>query len=162
MQSGSEETMVDAREQQVAELATPIASARGADVEFVTIRRAGRRTVVVVAVDADGGISLDDIAALTPELSAALDETDLMGEAPYTLEVSSPGVHRPLTLPRHWRRNVNRVVRVQRAEGGTVTGRVMHCDDDCVTLTVDGAALVLAYTDVVKAVVQVEFGQGGA
>jgi ribosome maturation factor RimP len=153
---------VDAREQQVADLAAPIARAHAADVEFVAIRRAGRRSVVVVALDADGGISLDTIAALTPDLSAVLDEADVMGETPYTLEVTSPGVHRPLTLPRHWRRATGRLVRVQRTDGSTVTGRIVACDDESATVHVDGADQRLPYTGVEKAVVQVEFGEAGA
>lgn len=151
---------MDAREQQVAEIAAPIAAARGADVEYVSIRRAGRRSVVVIAVDADGGITLDDIADLTPDISEALDTGDVMGETPYTLEVSSPGVHRPLTLPRHWRRAVGRLVRVQRADGSTLTGRVVSSDDSTAGLQVDGADVVVPYADVTKAVVQVEFGEG--
>jgi ribosome maturation factor RimP len=154
--------MVDAREQQVADLAAPIAGAHAADVEDVTIRKAGRRSVVVVALDADGGISLDTIAALTPDLSAALDEAEVMGETPYTLEVTSPGVHRPLTLPRHWRRANGRLVRVQRTDGTTVTGRLVASDEHTATLHVDGADEQLPYTAVAKAVVQVEFGEGGA
>lgn len=153
---------MDAREQQVADLAAPIARAHAADVEDVTIRKAGRRSVVVVALDADGGISLDTIAALTPDLSAALDEADVMGETPYTLEVTSPGVHRPLTLPRHWRRAIGRLVRVQRTDGTTVTGRLVASDDATATLHVDGTDERLPYTAVAKAVVQVEFGQGGS
>lgn len=151
---------MDAREQQVAEIAAPIAAARGADVEYVSIRRAGRRSVVVIAVDADGGITLDDIADLTPDISEALDAADVMGETPYTLEVSSPGVHRPLTLPRHWRRAAGRLVRVQRADGSTLTGRVVSSDDSNAGLHVDGADVVVPYADVTKAVVQVEFGEG--
>lgn len=152
---------MDAREQQVADLAAPIAQTRGADVEYVSIRKAGRRSVVVVAVDADGGISLDDIADLTPELSEALDVADVMGETPYTLEVSSPGVHRPLTLPRHWRRNASRLVRIQREDGTTVTGRIVSSDDAAATVDVEGVTIFVPYAEVAKAVVQVEFGEGG-
>lgn len=151
---------MDAREQQVAELAAPIAQASGADVEYVSIRRAGRRSVVVVAVDADGGISLDAIAELTPAISEALDETDVMGEMPYTLEVSSPGVHRPLTLPRHWRRAASRLVRIQRTDGSELTGRILTSDDAGATIEVAGRSVVVPYAEVGKAVVQVEFGEG--
>ena len=121
--------MSDAREEQIAELVDPIVQPAGADVEFVTLRRAGRRTVVVVAVDADGGISLDGIAEFSRAISEALDESDLMGETPYTLEVTSPGVHRPLTLPRHWRRAVSRLVKVQLADGTSVEGRIVASDE---------------------------------
>lgn len=153
---------MDAREQSIMDLATPIAEAHGADVEFVTIRRAGRRSVVQVAIDADGGISLDAIAELTPEVSAALDEADVMGETPYTLEVTSPGVHRPLTLPRHWRRAASRLVRVERTDAAEVTGRILRSDETSAVLDVDGEQVVLPYTEVAKAVVQVEFGEGGS
>jgi len=151
---------VDAREQQVADIAAAVVADGGADVEYVTIRRAGRRSVVVVAVDADGGITLDDIADLTPGISDALDAADVMGETPYTLEVSSPGVHRPLTLPRHWRRAAGRLVRVQRADGSTITGRVTGSDGSAATLHVDGAEVVVPFSQIDKAVVQVEFGEG--
>lgn len=149
--------MSDAREERIAELVDPIVRAKGADVEFVTVRRAGRRTVVVVAVDADGGISLDDIAGFSLPISEALDDSAVMGEAPYTLEVTSPGVHRPLTLPRHWRRAAGRLVRVQMPDGSSVEGRVEDSDETHVRLHVGDAQRELAYADIGKAVVQVEF-----
>jgi ribosome maturation factor RimP len=148
---------MDAREQQVADLVAPIVGPQGVDVEFVTIRKAGRRTVVVVAVDMDGGVSLDDIADYSRDISEALDASDVMGQAPYTLEVTSPGVHRPLTAPRHWRRAVSRLVRVQMADGSTLEGRILASDDDQVELEVKGARRSVALTQITKAVVQVEF-----
>ena len=102
--------MSDEREQRIAELVEPIVRAQGADLEFVSVRQAGRRGVVQVAVDADGGVSLDAIADCSRDISEALDASDVMGETSYTLEVTSPGVHRPLTLPRHWRRAATRFV----------------------------------------------------
>ncbi len=149
--------MSDAREQQIAELVTPVAAASGADVEFVTMRRAGRRTVVVVAVDADGGVSLDDVADMSRKISEVLDEADVMGETAYTLEVTSPGVHRPLTLPRHWRRAATRLVRVTTTDGEVFEGRVADSDDDAARLEVDGVVRAVVYENVAKAVVQVEF-----
>ena len=154
--------MSDAREQQIADLVGPIVAEHGADVEFVTIRKAGRRSVVVVAVDVDGGITLDQIAEFTPRVSEALDEADLMGETPYTLELTSPGVGRPLTLPRHWRRAQNRLVQVQLNDDSELTGRIIEADDQHVTLSVDGQQPVIDFSDVAKAVVQVEFGEAGA
>jgi ribosome maturation factor RimP len=149
--------MSDPREQQIADLVAPIVATRNADVEFVTVRRAGKRSVVAVAVDADGGISLDDIAEMSTDISEALDEADVMGEAPYTLEVTSPGVHRPLTLPRHWRRAASRLVRVQLGDGSTLEGRVLGSDEHSARLDVDGEQFEVAYSDVAEAVVQVEF-----
>ena len=149
--------MADVRETQVAELVAPIVSPKGVDVEYVTLRPAGRRTVVVIALDADGGITLDDVAEYSRDISEALDEADVMGDAPYTLEVTSPGVHRPLTLPRHWRRAATRLVRVQMADGTTVEGRIKDSDDTHVDIEVSGATRHIAMADIDKAVVQVEF-----
>lgn len=149
--------MSDQREQRIAQLVDPIVESRGADLEFVEVRRAGKRSVVVVAIDTDGGISLDDIADYSRDISEALDGSDVMGEAPYTLEVTSPGVHRPLTLPRHWRRNQGRIVKVTTVGGDVVEGRIIDSDDDGVQLDVKGSTTRVAYDQVGKAVVQVEF-----
>lgn len=150
--------MSDSREQQIADLVDPVVRAQGADLEFVTLRRAGRRTVVVIAVDADGGVTLDGIAEMSRGISESLDATGVMGEGAYTLEVTSPGVHRPLTLPRHWRRAKSRLVRVNlRSTDAVVQGRILDSDQTSARLDVDGAALTVAFEDVRKAVVQVEF-----
>lgn len=153
--------MSDAREAQVMDLVEPILSTHGVDVEFVSLRRAGRRTVVVIAVDADGGVMLDDIADYSREISEALDESEVMGEAAYTLEVTSPGVNRPLTLPRHWRRNQGRLVKITRNDGSAVEGRIIDSDEEHVTLAVGTEEQQCAFADFAKAVVQVEFGEGG-
>ena len=116
-------------------LAAPI-EALGLDLEAVDLSRAGKRSVLRVAVDKDGGVDLDDIAAATAEVSRVLDESDAMGNNPYTLEVSSPGVDRPLTLPRHWRRNAGRLVTVT-VSGDEVTGRVTEVDAAGVLLAVE-------------------------
>jgi ribosome maturation factor RimP len=80
-----------------------------------------------------------------------------MGESPYTLEVTSPGVHRPLTLPRHWRRAATRLVRVTGTDGEVFEGRVVDSDDTSARLEVGGQVREVAYEQVAKAVVQVEF-----
>ena len=141
-----------------AELAGPL-GAQGLDVEAVELTPAGKRRVLRVAVDKDGGVTLDDVADATREVSRVLDGSDVMGEQPYTLEVTSRGVDRPLTLPRHWRRNVGRLVKVTLVEGGTVTGRVVASGDDAVTLEVDAQRREVAQADVAKALVQVEFNR---
>ena len=87
-------------------------SAAGMDLENIRITATGRRRLLRVMVDADRGVSLDDITLISRALSAELDAIGAMGETPYTLEVSSPGVDRPLTEPRHWRRASGRLVRV--------------------------------------------------
>jgi ribosome maturation factor RimP len=134
-------------------------SALGLDVEAVEITPAGKRRILRVAVDKDGGVTLDDVADATREISGVLDDSDVMGEMPYTLEVTSRGVDRPLTLPRHWRRNADRLVKVSLTDGSTVTGRITDSDEERVTLDVDGTARQVVLTDVAKALVQVEFNR---
>jgi ribosome maturation factor RimP len=139
-------------------LAGPLAGT-GVDVEAIEVTPAGRRRLVRVAVDKDGGVTMDDVADATKEVSRLLDESDVMGEQPYTLEVTSPGTDRPLTLPRHWRRNQSRLVKVTTSDGRRVTGRVRASDEQSVTLDVDGDELVLQYGDVAKARVEIEFNR---
>src|SRR3954462_10521395 len=103
----------------------PRGTGAGYDLEDVTVPAAGRRSVVRVVVDQDGGIDLDAVAEVSRAVSDALDGSDATGSAPYTLEVTSPGVDRPLTEPRHWRRAVGRRVSAQVRDQCSVTGRVM-------------------------------------
>lgn len=145
----------------LAGLLRPVLATAGADLEGLTVSPAGRRRVVRVVVDRDGGITLDDVADLSRLLSEALDDVDarepaLIGGA-YVLEVSSPGVDRPLTEPRHWRRSAGRLVAVALHDGASLTGRVLRLDGDAVVLDVDGAERVLPLAQVARGLVQVEF-----
>jgi ribosome maturation factor RimP len=134
----------------------PVVAAAGYDLEDVSLSRAGRRHVLRVLVDADGGINLDGVAVVSREISAALDAAEesggevLAGE--YQLEVSSPGVDRPLTAPRHWRRNVGRLVAVTVAGKG-LTGRLTAADDEGIVL--DGRQIT--YAELGPGKVQIEF-----
>jgi ribosome maturation factor RimP len=136
----------------------PLANA-GFDVEDVAVRAAGKRSLVQVVVDRDGGITLDDVAEASRIVGAALDENDPVQGA-YVLEVTSPGVDRPLTLPRHWRRNAGRLVVAKMTDGTTVTGRVQDADDEGAEVLVQNDAQVrVAYTAVARATVEVEFSR---
>jgi ribosome maturation factor RimP len=146
------------REQIERELEGPL-RALDLDVEAVELTPAGKRRILRVAVDGDNGVTLDDVADATRRVSEVLDGSDVMGEQPYTLEVTSRGVDRPLTLPRHWRRNADRLVTVTLTGGEVVTGRIGASDDSTVTLDVDGAAREVAYDQVAKALVQIEFNR---
>ena len=141
-----------------AELDDPL-RALGLDIEAVDITPAGKRRILRVAVDKDGGVTLDEVAEATREVNRVLDESDVMGEQPYTLEVTSRGVDRPLTLERHWRRNASRLVKVTFTDGETVTGRILEAAAESVVLDVDGARREVAYAEVKKALVQVEFNR---
>jgi ribosome maturation factor RimP len=119
----------------------PVVGAAGYDLEALVITPAGRRSVVRVVVDRDEGVTLDDIAEVSRAVSDVLDSNDDgMGRTPYVLEVTSPGVDRPLTEPRHWRRNTGRLVTVAVGPSGSaeqVTGRIAAVSDDGVTLAVE-------------------------
>lgn len=131
----------------------------GLDVEAVEITPAGKRRVLRIAVDADGGPTLDDVADATRAISAVLDESDVMGEMGYTLEVTSRGVDRPLTMPRHWRRNTDRLVAVTLVDGSELKGRITATDDDGADLQVAGDIARVNYSEVAKALVQIEFNR---
>jgi ribosome maturation factor RimP len=139
---------------QVRPLLDPVVTAAGYDLEDVVVTAAGRRSVVRVVVDRDGGVDLDAVAQVSRAVSEALDAADSLGASPYVLEVTSPGVDRPLSLPRHWRRNVGRLVRT-----GDLTGRIIDADDNGVTLEVAGENLVLGYHELDDGQVQVEFSR---
>jgi ribosome maturation factor RimP len=122
----------------------PVVDAAGYDLEELVVTPAGRRSVVRVVVDRDEGVTLDDIAEVSRAVSAVLDDNDgELGRSPYVLEVTSPGVDRPLTEQRHWRRNVGRLVQVAVGPAGAseqVTARVAAVDDAGVALAVEAPA----------------------
>ena len=141
----------------------PILAQFGLELEAVEVVPAGRRQLLRVVVDGDGasgtGPLLDELAEASKAVSAALDSSDVMGNAAYTLEVSSRGVSRPLERPAHWRRNRGRLVAVTTTEGNTVLGRIVSADSETVQLEVDGEFRMLAFGEVSKALVQVEFNR---
>ena len=145
-------------------------------VEDVAVTPAGKRRLVRIWIDrlvddtvdstsTIAPLTLDEVADATRAVSDALDETGAMGEQPYTLEVGSPGVDRPLTHRRHFRRNVSRLVTVTPLEGPAVTGRIVAAGADQVTLEVAATkkeparSVQLAYAAVSRAMVQVEFSR---
>jgi ribosome maturation factor RimP len=131
----------------------------GLDLEDVEISTAGRRRLVRVLVDKDGGVTLDEIADATRLVSGLLDSSDVLGEAPYTLEVTSPGIDRPLSRPRHWQRNVDRLVKVRPRDGQPFTGRIVSADEDAVVLDGDGVRRQVDYASIAKATIEVEFNR---
>jgi ribosome maturation factor RimP len=133
----------------------------GVDVEWVEVQKAGRRHVVRVVVDRDGGVDLDLVAAVSQRVSEVLDGPALAAElpGPFVLEVSSPGVDRPLTEARHWRRAAGRLVEATLTDGTVVVGRVGEMPDDATVLVTapNGDEQRIALADVTLALVQVEF-----
>ncbi|HJE50452.1 MAG TPA: ribosome maturation factor RimP [Tessaracoccus flavescens] len=150
------------QDQQLAAVIEPILASHGLELDSLEVTPLGKRSVLRITVDGDGpkgrGPLLDDIAAASSALSAALDESTAVGNNPYTLEVSSRGVSKPLTEAKHFRRNATRLVKLWIAER-EVTGRIVDVSDDEVTLDVKGATRTFALSDIKKAVVQVEMNR---
>ncbi|HEY8471379.1 MAG TPA: ribosome maturation factor RimP [Natronosporangium sp.] len=142
------------------EVIAPVTEQAGFDLERVNVTRLGRRHRVQVIIDRDGGVGLDAIAEVSHAVSQALDAAEAAGTAvvpgEYVLEVSSPGVDRPLTEPRHWRRNIGRLVKVRVADGQTVTGRITDATADWVALDVDQTTRQLPYQQLGPGRIQVE------
>jgi ribosome maturation factor RimP len=144
------------------EIVEPVLTEAGYDLEELRVARAGSRSVVRVVIDGDGGLDLDGVAEVSRGISAALDGAEAggasFGTGAYTLEVSSPGVDRPLTQPRHWRRNVGRLVTAT-IGGAQVTGRIMAVTATAVSLDVAGARREVSLDELGTGRIQLEFGR---
>lgn len=139
----------------VAEAVTAV----GFELEGLDVQQAGRRKLVRIVVDADDGVGLDEVAEISHSVSATLDEYDHVLAGPYTLEVTSPGLDRPLTMPRHWRRAKYRRVRVTPNQGAEFVGRVGHAGQTAARMLVGSSIRDVPYADVASATIEVEFKQ---
>ncbi|MEU8591905.1 ribosome maturation factor RimP [Streptomyces sp. NPDC048664] len=157
--------MSTTQSERLRELLEPLVTSQGLDLEEIAVDSVGRKKVLRVVVDSDTGADLDQIADVSRALSATLDESDAMGEGEYTLEVGTPGAERLLTDHRHYVRATGRLVRFEVAGGDELVARIIEVDDEGVDLEVPGVkgrkptARRLAFQDVARARVQVEFGR---
>lgn len=131
----------------------PITQEQGLYLEEVTVVRAGKRQLVTVIIDGENGLSLDEVTVATKAISTRLDELAELGDAPFTLEVTSPGTDRPLTAVRHWRKNQGRLVKVALNDGGEITGRIKEVSDHVVLID----ETELNFENVKRAQIQIEF-----
>jgi ribosome maturation factor RimP len=159
MPGGLRSTAGPVDDKKLAGLIEPVVNAVGMDLESVRLSVAGKRRLLRITVDSDHGVSLDDAADVSRDVSALLDASNALGDVPYTLEVSSPGVDRPLTQPRHWRRSRGRLVKVKVSGEGTLEGRVLAADADGVTLDLAAGMRRFPYAEMGAGSVQVEFGR---
>jgi len=144
--------MASLSQSRLRELVEPAVVDAGYDLEEVSVTKAGRRSVVRIVVDSDDGVDLDAVADVSRAISSALDTDDPLGEQPYVLEVTSPGVDRPLTEPRHWRRNIGRKV-----AAGDVTGRIVGVSDDGVAIAVGGETREIRFGELAEGHIVLEF-----
>ena len=148
---------------QISELVTPAVSDQGFYLEDVHVATPGSHRIVTCIVDGDASLNLDQVTTVSRVISELLDEAAFMGETPFTLEVTSPGVDRPLTQPRHFAKNVDRLLKIIKLDGSEVTGRILSNTDHDVTLTVavkkETTEQTISLSEIKRAVVEIEFNR---
>lgn len=148
---------------QISELVTPAVSDQGFYLEDVHVATPGNHRIVTCIVDGDVSLNLDQVTSVSRVISELLDEAAFMGETPFTLEVTSPGVDRPLTQPRHFAKNVDRLLKIIKLDGSEVAGRILSNTDHDVTLTVlikkESTEQTVLLSDIKRAVVEIEFNR---
>ena len=148
---------------QISELITPALQQAGYFLEDVNLVTPGNHRIVTVIVDGESALNLDQVTVASKLVSELMDEATFMGETPFTLEVTSPGIDRPLTLPRHFAKNVTRLLKVTKTDGIVVTGRITSNSETDVTLSVvekkETKEVVVALADIKRAVVEIEFNR---
>lgn len=148
---------------QISELISPALHKAGYFLEDVNLVNPGQHRIVTVIVDGESALNLDQVTVASKLVSELLDEAAFMGETPFTLEVTSPGIDRPLTLPRHFAKNVDRLLKVTKTDGNVVTGRILSNNQDEVTLGVtekkDVKEVTVALADIKRATVEIEFNR---
>jgi ribosome maturation factor RimP len=141
--------------EQVAAVITPAIESLGFYVEDISITSAGRRSMLTVIVDGDTHLSLDQVTVATKAISEIVENLPTLGNNPFTLEVTSPGLDRPLTKPRHWRKNKDRLIKIVLNDGKEITGRIKDSTDDQVIVDEQKVAFV----DIKRATLEIEFKQ---
>ena len=132
---------------------TPALEALGFYLEDVTIISAGRRSMLTIIVDGDTHLSLDQVTSATKAIGEIVESVQSLGETPFTLEVTSPGLDRPLTKVRHWQKNINRLIKVVLLDGSEIKGRIKDVNE--VSATVDEKNI--NYSDIKRATLEIEF-----
>ena len=145
------------KKEEISAAITPALSSLGFYLEDITITSAGRRSMLTVIVDGDTHLSLDQVTVATKAISEIVENIQSLGQAPFTLEVTSPGLDRPLTKPRHWRKNIDRLVKIVLLDGKDVKGRVKDATD--ISATIDEQ--VIKFSDIKRATLEIEFKQVG-
>ena len=145
------------KKEDISAAVTPALSALGFYLEDVTITSAGRRSMLTIIVDGDTHLSLDQVTSATKAIGEIVESLQSLGDTPFTLEVTSPGLDRPLTKPRHWRKNIDRLVKVVLLDGKEIKGRIKATSED--SATVDQSEINFA--EIKRASLEVEFKQVG-
>ena len=131
----------------------PIIEASGNYLEDLTITSAGKVKILTVIVDSDSHLNLDQITAVTKEISEVIETLEELGDSAFTLEVTSPGIDRPLTKPRHWRKNFDRLVKITMTSGKDIQGRIGEATETNVLV----GEQKVSFEDIKRAVLEIEF-----
>ncbi len=146
---------------ELSELLAPVVADAGLELVDIEVIGSGRAQTLRVTVDREGGVDLEAIAETTRALNPVLDATDAVPVS-YTLEVSSPGLERPLRRPEHYTRALGQLVSVKFRDADGVArrsrGTLTAADDKRLALDVDGDVQSIAYADVVSARTVFEWG----
>ncbi|MEY3163831.1 MAG: hypothetical protein RIS01_312 [Actinomycetota bacterium] len=145
------------RKEEISAVITPALTSLGFYLEDLNITSAGKRSLLTVIVDADRHLSLDEVTVATKAISEIVENIPALGSTPFTLEVTSPGIDRPLTKPRHWRKNINRLVKIVLLDGSQITGRIKQAGESAATIDES----VINYLDIKRANLEIEFKQVG-
>ena len=145
------------KSEEISAVITPAINALGFYIEDITITSAGRRSLITVIVDGDTHLSLDQVTVATKAISEIMETISAVGDNSFTLEVTSPGLDRPLTKARHWQKNINRLVKVVLLDGSEIKGRIKNVNE--VSATVDEKNI--NYSDIKRATLEIEFKQVG-
>ena len=140
---------------QIFDLVAPLITKAGLVLEEVQVQTPGKNRFVTIIVDSETGLNLDQVTDASRLIGEAMDSAPFMGETPYTLEVTSPGVDRPLTAPRHWRKNADRLVKIVKLDGDVCKGRITSASDDQVTLD----CCTVSFVEIKRATIEVEFNR---
>ena len=145
------------RKEEISAVITPALTSLGFYLEDLNITTAGKRSLLTVIVDADRHLSLDEVTVATKAISEIVENIPALGSTPFTLEVTSPGIDRQLTKPRHWRKNINRLVKIILLDGSQITGRIKQAGESAATID----EIVINYLDIKRANLEIEFKQVG-
>ena len=138
------------------ELLSPVVEKSGFILEEVKVTPLGRRRQISIIVDGeDRNPNLDEVAGLSRAIATQLEEFSAVGDSPFTLEVTSPGVDRPLTELRHWRKNIGRLVNIVTKEDKEISGRIQSVGSNGVTID----EIEYELTAIKRAQIQIEFNR---
>ena len=151
--------------EKITELVQPAVEKAGFFLEDVHVVSPGKHRIVTCIVDGQTPLNLDQVTSVSRDISELLDAADFMDDSAFTLEVTSPGVDRPLTLARHWHKNLNRLVKVVKQDGSVVNGRITSVEDSQVLLTEDikgkSKEHTVIFADIKRTTVEIEFNRKG-